>query len=143
MQVLKTANINDSHYYVIDDAKIEAMSLNLLVVFRLFLVFKQKVRAFAQSWLDENKNLTTCDGLTYWDGHNWQTVIVPCDNGDELTHEIVTDPALIALQNRSFVKEGFGEEIYKSNNGYYVIDFYIQGIWAYYITIPFQTKKKK
>lgn len=100
------------------------------------------IRDFVSSWIADNASIGTCEGFTFWNGHNWQTVIVSAEwDEGAITHTVINDDKLIselseALENRSFVKEGFGEKIYKSDNGYYVIDSYVQGTWASYVIVP-------
>lgn len=100
-----------------------------------------EIRAYAKTWIDEHKNETTCEGFTFWNGHNWQTIITACDQDSAITHQVVDDETLVAelawaIVSREFVKEKFGEKVYKSDNGYYVIDSYVQGAWEAYRIVP-------
>lgn len=68
---------------------------------------------------------STVEGFNYWDGSNWQTVTVSCEVG-EPSHEILTDDDLIkeldeAIDEKSFIKEGFGTRIYESEK-YYIVE---------------------
>jgi len=84
---------------------------------------------------DYSLNCDTCEGFTFWDGHNWQTITTSANNG-EPSHSIVDDEELIkelnaAIENKEFEKEGFGRKIY-THDGWVVIDSYCQGEWAAY-----------
>ena len=100
----------------------------------------KEIQAFVTAWIEENQNLETCEGFTFWNGHNWQTIITACDQDSAITHQVVDDETLAelvwAIVSREFVKEKFGEKIYKSDNGYYVIDSYVQGAWEAYRIVP-------
>lgn len=100
----------------------------------------KEIQAFVTAWIEENQNLETCEGFTYWNGHNWQTIITACEQDSAITHQVVDDETLAelahAIESREFVKEAFGEKIYKSDNGYYVIDSYVQGAWEAYRIVP-------
>src|SRR5690606_5824651 len=94
----------------------------------------KEIQAFVTAWIEENQNLETCECFTFWNGHNWQTIITACDQDSAITHQVVDDETLgaelaWAIVSREFVKEKFGEKVYKSDNGYYVIDSYVQGAW--------------
>lgn len=93
------------------------------------------VNEFIKSWREENESLTEVGGFTYWDGHNFQTIITRHDN-NEPTHNILKDEALVrelneAIENKSFEAKGFGCEVY-SHEKWVVIDSNWQGTWASY-----------
>lgn len=100
---------------------------------------ESQVNKFIEEFRKENESLTMCKGFSYWDGHNWKTVITEIDNSDA-EWEIVSDEKLIAdltkaIEEKEFESEGFGEKIYEGN-GYKVIDNYCQGSWDMYRLIP-------
>jgi len=64
--------------------------------------------------IDYSLEETTFEGFTYWDGHNWQTVVVSSFD-DNNTHEIEDDPETVArlnaaLENAEFFAEGCGQK---------------------------------
>lgn len=71
-------------------------------------------------------------GFNYWDGSNWRSVIVEAEHHDP-EWEVITDQDMIAelsaaIEEREFVKEGFGEKIYHGG-AYQVVYNYCQ--WAF------------
>lgn len=87
---------------------------------------------------DYSENFPTCKGFNYWDGSNWKSVIVDYEYG-EANFEIVDNEDLSkrlneAIQNKQFLKEGFGAKYYETEE--FEIEYnYCQGTWAsYYLT---------
>lgn len=100
-----------------------------------------EVNQFIKSWRGQNESLTTCKGFNFWDGHNWQSVIV--ESGDfDIDYKVVNDEKITtelneAIKESKFFGEGFGEKRYRTDD-YVVIDNYCQGHWESYMVIPFQ-----
>src|SRR5690606_23902608 len=70
----------------------------------------KEIQAFVTAWIEENQNLENCEGFTYWNGHNWQTIITACEQDSAITHQVVDDETLVAeliwaIVSREFVKE--------------------------------------
>jgi hypothetical protein len=90
---------------------------------------------------DYEYNRLQISGFTYWDGHNFKTIVThPGDAGFEADFEIVDNDELVkelneAIETCQYVKEGFGEKIYE-NDKYIVIDNYCEGRWESYAVIP-------
>lgn len=40
----------------------------------------EEIREFAKEWLEENECLYDCKFWNYWDGHNWQSWLLYCEN---------------------------------------------------------------
>jgi hypothetical protein len=51
----------------------------------------QKIKDAAEKFADENQIITTCEGWNYWDGHNYQSVVVACEQDDAVTANIIDD----------------------------------------------------
>lgn len=93
------------------------------------------INDFIEEWKKENETLAEVEGFTYWDGHNFQTIITRIDDG-EPTHNVVNDESLVrelndAIENKSFEAKGFGCEVY-SHDKWVVIDSNWQGTWELY-----------
>ena len=91
------------------------------------------IKESIKTWIEENENHSSCVAYTYWDGNNFATAIIENEYfDDQVSHvEIDKEEAKLveeAIENRSFVKEGFGKEIYEYGD-YIVIDNYCQGHW--------------
>ena len=56
--------------------------------------------AFVFNFPDREIEKETCEGFTYWDGHNFQTITVSVDNG-EPTHYIEDDEETLNLLNEA------------------------------------------
>lgn len=68
---------------------------------------------------------STVEGFNFWNGNNFQTVTVSCEVG-EPSHAILTDETLIkelneAIDEKSFIKEGFGTKTYDSEK-FFIIE---------------------
>lgn len=79
-------------------------------------------------------NKETCKGFNYWDGHNFKTVTVDFASGEESSHFIVDDEALVAelneaIANKEFKDDGFGQKIYTSGD-WTIVDNFCEGAWA-------------
>lgn len=106
----------------------------------------EEINVFVNEWLKENQNITTVEGFTYWDGHNWQTIIT--DDGDYpgiATHDVVDDEQLIAelnkaIEDREFVKEDFGKKIHEAN-GYTIISSLYASDWEAYCLVSDETEQ--
>lgn len=93
----------------------------------------EKILESIKIWIEENENHSSCVAYTYWDGNNFATAVISNEYfEDQVSHvEIEEEEAKLieeAIENRSFVKEGFGEKIYEYGD-YIVIDNYCQGHW--------------
>ena len=78
-------------------------------------------------------------GFNYWDGSNWATVSVEADYG-ETSHTLIEDEELIeklnkAIDEKEFVKEGFGTETYKTDE-YVIVQSNFQGNFESYEIFP-------
>lgn len=100
--------------------------------------FINEINSFISEWVEENSTITTLSGFDYWDGSNWRTVVVEREHTgkDNTSHQILDDQELIAqlneaIENKKFVKSGFGKEIYQSENWEIVVSNF-QGSWATY-----------
>lgn len=40
----------------------------------------EKIREFAKEWLEENEYFYDCKFWNYWDGHNWKSCLLYCEN---------------------------------------------------------------
>lgn len=40
----------------------------------------EEIREFAKEWLEENEYFYDCKFWNYWDGHNWQSWLLYCEN---------------------------------------------------------------
>lgn len=40
----------------------------------------EKIREFAKEWLEEHEYFYDCKFWNYWDGHNWQSLLLYCEN---------------------------------------------------------------
>ena len=95
---------------------------------------EEELKAFATTWVKEKEIHLEVIAYTFFNGSNFESIITKnlyFDNS--ITHvEIDEDEAKKveeAIENRSFVKKGFGKDIYEYGD-YYVIDNYCQGHWA-------------
>src|SRR3990167_8559695 len=61
---------------------------------------KSLFSAFVFNFPDREIEKETCEGFTYWDGHNFQTITVSVDNG-EPTHYIEDDEETLKLLNEA------------------------------------------
>ncbi len=78
---------------------------------------------------------STSKGFNFWDGSNWKTVTVSSEVG-EPTHELLDDNDLEnklnqAIENSTFVNEGFGRRIYETEK-YWIVDNNFQGHFESY-----------
>ena len=78
---------------------------------------------------------STSKGFNFWNGNNWNTVTVISEVG-EPTHELLDDNDLEnelnqAIENSTFVKEGFGRRIYETEK-YWIVDNNFQGHFEAY-----------
>lgn len=94
---------------------------------------ENQLNEFATKWVAENENHSSCVAYTYWDGNNFATAIIENEYFDDQVSHVAIDEEeakLVeeAIENRSFVKEGFGKKIYEYGD-YIVIDNYCQGHW--------------
>ena len=55
-----------------DDALAEAEKTNLI----------QEIRQFAKAWLEEFECYYDCQFWNYWDGHNWKSELLYCEDPD-------------------------------------------------------------
>jgi len=95
---------------------------------------EHKINEFITTWEEENSTYETCEGFTYWDGHNFKTAVTSCDFGEPshiICDEELTKELNEAIENMSFEKEGFGCEVYTHEN-WVIIDSQWQGTWASY-----------
>lgn len=88
---------------------------------------------------DDSKEKQTCQGFTFWNGHNWKTITTELEHG-EPTHIVIKDAELIeklntAIENREFEKEGFGTKTYRFEDVEMVNNFCQGSFSAYEITI--------
>lgn len=95
----------------------------------------EKVRGFIAKWRKENESLAKVEALTYWDGHNWQSVILPSDFAPEAeTHEEVSEASECAEVLRQI--ERLGEERgivhYSAPEGWKVTASLFQGAFEDY-----------
>ena len=96
---------------------------------------EEELKAFAEKWVKENENHSEVTAYTFFNGSNFETVVIEdyVFDGQMRTHvEIDEEEAREveeAIENRSFVKKGFGKDVYEYGD-YYVIDNYCQGHWA-------------
>ena len=42
----------------------------------------EKIREFAKEWLEDHECFYDCKFWNYWDGHNWQSLLLYCENPD-------------------------------------------------------------
>ena len=98
--------------------------------------FISEINSFISEWVEENSTITTLRGFDYWDGSNWRTVVVEREHTgrDNTSHQILDDEELIAelneaIENKKFMKSGFGKEVYQSGNWEIVVSNF-QGSWA-------------
>lgn len=96
---------------------------------------EKAVENFIKEWREKNEYLEEVNGFTYWDGHNWKTIITDIFFA-EPTHSIVDDEKLVvelnaAIENKSFEKSGVGCEVF-SHDKWAIIDWNWQGTWAVY-----------
>lgn len=40
----------------------------------------EEIREFAKEWLDDNERFYDCKFWNYWDGHNWKSCLLYCEN---------------------------------------------------------------
>lgn len=40
----------------------------------------EEIREFAKEWLEENEKIYDCKFWNYWDGHNWKSWLLYCEN---------------------------------------------------------------
>lgn len=95
---------------------------------------EEELKAFAEKWVKENENHLEVTAYTFFNGSNFESIITENQYFDNsITHvEIDEEEAReveAAIENRTFVKKGFGKDIYEYGD-YYVIDDYCQGHWA-------------
>src|SRR5690606_8555783 len=93
---------------------------------------------FIDEWIKENQTLTKCKGFTYWNGHNWQSVIVESELSDT-EYEIIDDENLIseltkALEEKKFVQESFGKKLYEGNGYNIEVSQFASAWWEYELT---------
>lgn len=94
-----------------------------------------KLKGFAEKWVKENENHSEVTAYTFFNGSNFETVVIEDHvfDGQMRTHvEIDEEEAKKveeAIENRSFVKKGTGMDIFEFGD-YYVIDNHWQGHWA-------------
>lgn len=123
--------INDDKVYSIDNEEVyysfdDDSDFQKLVI---------SINEFIEEWKNENECYSEVKGFTFWNGHNFQTIITKIDDG-EPTHNVVDDEDLVkelneAIENKSFEAAGFGCDVYSHNN-WVVVDSNWQGDWASY-----------
>ena len=67
-----------------DDALAEAEKTNLI----------KEIRQFAKEWLEEYECYYDCQFWNYWDGHNWKSELLYCENpgvDDNKDYELLDD----------------------------------------------------
>lgn len=40
----------------------------------------EEIRAFTKEWLEDNEYFYDCKFWNYWDGHNWESLLLYCEN---------------------------------------------------------------
>lgn len=104
----------------------------------------EEIREFAKEWLEDNECLYDCKFWNYWDGHNWNSLLLYCENPEvddnkdyELLGEDVTlddepdeaDIVLTAFERAKKVSPDWhnGIAVYKDKEtGYYIIFSYFE-----------------
>lgn len=85
---------------------------------------------------DYNLSYETLEGFNYWDGHNWQTLVVSFENEGYTAWEIVSDEELIkelneAIDSMDFHHESTGCKYYHSGQ-WQIEESFWQGHWEKY-----------
>lgn len=86
----------------------------------------EELEAFCEEFADQIW-IAQCQGLNFWNGNNWQTIITEAgDWGGFPPYTVIEDAkeiaALIAaIKTKEFLKEGFGYKLYESESGDYII----------------------
>lgn len=93
---------------------------------------EKAINAFIKKWEEKNAEYNTVEGFNYWDGRNWQTVIVEDNVFDRPTHKIIENDSLESeIDSKEWIKDGFGKKLYESEN-YWIIQNYCQGSFSAY-----------
>lgn len=92
-----------------------------------------KIKESIKTWIEENENHSSCVAYTYWDGSNFATALISNENfEDHISHVEINEQEAReieeAIENRSFVEDGFGKKVYEYGD-YIMIDNYCQGHW--------------
>lgn len=84
---------------------------------------------------DVEVSFMQCFGFTYWDGHNFKTIVVQDDYGFEPDWTVVNDEVAVelaqAIEEKEFVGVGTGYEEYGTEKWRIKQSFW-QGSWATY-----------
>lgn len=82
--------------------------------------------------VDIHYHASTCKGFNYWDGQNWQSVIVEYEHDGHNDYEVIENDSLESeIDSKEWIKDGFGKKIYESEN-FWIIHNYCQGSFASY-----------
>lgn len=47
----------------------------------------EKLKKFIEAWKDENESYTEALVYNFWNGHNWQSIIISCDSDESVNYE--------------------------------------------------------
>ncbi len=75
---------------------------------------KEKIQKFIEEYEEANCHYDECQGFNFWNGHNWDSVIVQREFDDFKSHELIDDKFLIKELNEAIDKSKF----YKDGTGY-------------------------
>jgi len=87
---------------------------------------KNDIEDFIKDFEEKNNNYSSCKGFNFWNGSNWQTVVLEREYDDFKNYEIVDDSELIeelnqAIEESEFYQNGSGYREYRSKK-YSIID---------------------
>ena len=99
--------------------------------------FQDWLAAEMQELYASEEAINTCLAYDYWDGHNWQSVVIPSSDDfgvldvkgwNQLSEEQAQEIAQEFFE-KEYHRDGFGTKEYASEN-YTFIDSYCGGAWA-------------
>lgn len=75
----------------------------------------EELQAFIEQWKKENESHSECTSYDYWDGHNWQSIVIENESGNTYYSELTEEeqlPILKEYENADFTnwESGFCTE---------------------------------
>jgi len=82
--------------------------------------------------VDIHYHASTCKGFNFWNGSNWQSVVVEYEHDGHNDYEVVENDSLESeIDSKKWIKDVFGRKVYESKN-FWIIDDFRQGSFASY-----------
>lgn len=82
--------------------------------------------------LDFTYYASTCKGFNYFDGSNWQSIVIHYEDDGQPNYEVIENDSLESeIDSKEWIKDGFGKKLYESEN-FWIIHNYCVGSFASY-----------